>query len=439
MITRFVEIFHQLYNYYAQVISLIEVKRLLQIKVESLTKIFGERPNKARELLQQGWSKQKILAETGHMLGVNQVSFEVQRGEIFVIMGLSGSGKSTLVRLLNRLIEPTFGKIEIDGQDISTMDQDKLREVRRKKISMVFQRFALFPHRTVLENVEYGLEIQGIAAQERQIKALRALELVGLKDWAKSFPEQLSGGMQQRVGLARALANDPDILLMDEAFSALDPLIRKDMQDELLELQSSMQKTIIFITHDLDEALKIGDRIALMKDGAVVQIGTPEEILTNPVDQYVERFVEDVDMSKVLTAEHVMKRPETVTLDKGPRVALQLMKDSGVSTLYVVDKKKSLLGVVTADAVNQAKQQGCGLEQIMETNIPTVKPDTFLHDLFAVVAFSPVPVSVVDETGRLLGVVVKGSVLGGLAGRVNEENDIDLQNGSNKVEVTNAS
>ena len=433
------QILIKLYNYRHKCITQIEVKLLLQIKVESLTKIFGDKLNKARELLQQGWSKQKILNETGHTVGVNQVNFEVQRGEIFVIMGLSGSGKSTLVRLLNRLIEPTFGKIEIDGQDISAMDQEQLREVRRKKISMVFQRFALFPHRTVLANVEYGLEIQGIGPEERKNKAQQALELVGLKDWANSYPDQLSGGMQQRVGLARALANDPDILLMDEAFSALDPLIRKDMQDELLELQSTMQKTIIFITHDLDEALKIGDRIALMKDGAVVQIGTPEEILTNPVDQYVERFVEDVDMSKVLTAEHVMKRPETVTLDKGPRVALQLMKDSGVSSLYVVDKKKALLGVVTADAVAQAKQQGCGLEQIMESNIPTVKPDTLLHDLFEIVAFSPVPVSVVDDTGRLQGVVVRGAVLGGLAGRVNEEHSSNEEKVIKGVEVPNAS
>lgn len=392
---------------------------MAKIRVNNLTKIFGSKPDKALKLLQEGCSKQQILRDTGLTVGVNQASFEVNSGEIFVIMGLSGSGKSTLVRLLNRLIEPTCGSIEIDGENVVTMSKEQLREVRRKKLSMVFQRFALFPHRTVLENVAYGLEIQGLPKEERLTKAKQALELVGLAGWENSMPDQLSGGMQQRVGLARALANDPDVLLMDEAFSALDPLIRKDMQDELLELQSSMHKTIIFITHDLDEALKLGDRIALMKDGKIVQIGTPEEILTNPADEYVEKFVEDVDMSKVLHAEHIMKRPETITLDKGPRVALQLMRDSGVSSLYVVDKRKVLLGVVTADAVSQAKNEDLSLEEVMETRVPTVQPDTLLHDLFDLIAFSPVPLAVVNKENRLLGVVVRGAVLGGLAGKVN--------------------
>lgn len=392
-----------------------------KIKVENLTKVFGRQPKKALDGLAKGWSKKKILEETGLTIGVNQASFEVHTGEIFVIMGLSGSGKSTLVRLLNRLIEPTSGKVLIDGQDLVSMNPDELREVRRKKLSMVFQRFALFPHRTVQENVEYGLEVQGVEKAERAQKAAEALKLVGLGSWENHLPDELSGGMQQRVGLARALANDPDVLLMDEAFSALDPLIRKDMQDELLELQSSMQKTIIFITHDLDEALKIGDRIALMKDGAIVQVGTPEEIMTNPANEYVERFVEDVDLSKVLTAGHVMKRPETITPDKGPRVALQLMRDHGISALYVVDKKKKLLGAVTADLVSNTQSQGKTLEEIMERNIPVVSPETLLHDLFDLVAFSQVPVAVTGEQNRLLGIVVKGSVLGGLAGKVNNE------------------
>ncbi|ABO51711.1 glycine betaine/L-proline ABC transporter, ATPase subunit [Desulforamulus reducens MI-1] len=397
---------------------------MTKIKVENLIKIFGPKPNKAIELLQKGKTKQEILQETGLTVGVNQANFQVYAGEIFVIMGLSGSGKSTLVRLLNRLIEPTSGKIEIDGEDIATMSKEQLREVRRKKLSMVFQRFALFPHRTVQQNVEYGLEVQGVSPEERREKAVQSLALVGLAGWENSYPGQLSGGMQQRVGLARALANDPDVLLMDEAFSALDPLIRKDMQDELLELQSTMHKTIIFITHDLDEALKIGDRIALMKDGKIVQIGTPEEILTNPANEYVEKFVEDVDMSKVLTAEHVMKRPETITLNKGPRVALQLMKDSGVSSLYVVDSKKTLLGVVKADAVSKAKQEGLTLEEVMETDVPVVAPDTRLHDLFDIIAFSPVPLAVVNEQRRLSGVIVRGAVLGGLAGKVNQDEKI---------------
>mgnify|MGYP001064280069 FL=1 len=398
-----------------------------KIKVENLTKIFGRQPHRAFDYLKRGWSKQDILKETGLTVGVNQVSFEVEAGEIFVIMGLSGSGKSTLVRLINRLIEPTAGSILIDGEDIVRMNAEQLQQVRRKKLGMVFQKFALFPHRTVLENVEFGLEVQNIPKKEREEKAKNALALVGLSGWENSFPDQLSGGMQQRVGLARALANDPDVLLMDEAFSALDPLIRKDMQDELLELQTTMQKTILFITHDLDEALKIGDRIALMKDGAIVQIGTPEEILTNPANEYVERFVEDVDRSKVLAAEHVMKRAETITLDKGPRVALQLMKDRGVSSLYVVDKKKRLIGVIKADAVNAASREAKTLEDVMEREVPTVSAHTLLNEMFDLVAFSDVPVAVVGEQNRLLGVVVKGAVLGGLAGKVNRITPSDTE------------
>ncbi|MED4958982.1 glycine betaine/L-proline ABC transporter ATP-binding protein, partial [Paenibacillus macerans] len=281
------------------------------LRVHEVSKLFGPHAEQGIPLLKQGYTKERLLKEKGITIGVGQVSLDIREGEIFVIMGLSGSGKSTLVRMLNRLIEPTAGKILLHGQDLLKMNKSQLREVRRKSIGMVFQKFALFPHRTVLQNVEYGLEVQKVNKRERKEKALRALELVGLKGWENQYPEQLSGGMQQRVGLARALANDPEILLMDEAFSALDPLIRRDMQDELLELQEKMKKTIVFITHDLDEALRIGDRIALMKDGALVQIGTPEEMLTNPADRYVERFIEDVDLSKVLTAARVMRRPET--------------------------------------------------------------------------------------------------------------------------------
>lgn len=398
-----------------------------KITVENLTKIFGRQPGRALPLVKQGKTKGEILKETGLTLGVNQASFEVHAGEIFVIMGLSGSGKSTLVRLLNRLIEPTEGKILIDGVDIVSMNAEQLQQVRRKKLGMVFQKFALFPHRTVLENAAYGLEIQNMPKSEREQRAKESLTLVGLGGWEQSYPDQLSGGMQQRVGLARALANDPDVLLMDEAFSALDPLIRKDMQDELLELQSSMQRTIIFITHDLDEALKIGDRIALMKDGAIVQIGTPEEIMTNPANEYVERFVEDVDRSKVLSAEHVMKRAETITLDRGPSVAMQMMRDRGVSSLYVVDRKKTLLGVLTADAVNDAKLHGKTLEEVMRREVPKVGPQTLLNELFDLVAFSDIPVSVIGEHDRLLGIIVKGAVLGGLAGKVNQESTLPTE------------
>ncbi|WP_071394190.1 glycine betaine/L-proline ABC transporter ATP-binding protein ProV [Bacillus tuaregi] len=396
----------------------------IKIKVSDVTKIFGKTSKKALQLIKEGKTKDQILKETGSTVGVNRASFEVKAGEIFVIMGLSGSGKSTLVRLLNRLIEPTMGQVQIDGKDVVKMSKEELREVRRKKISMVFQKFALFPHRTVLENTEYGLEIQGVEKAERSHKALEALELVGLKGYEQQYPSQLSGGMQQRVGLARALANDPDVLLMDEAFSALDPLIRKDMQDELLGLQSTMEKTIVFITHDLDEALRIGDRIALMKDGNIVQIGTPEEILMSPANEYVERFVEDVDLSKVLTAQHVMKRAETVQVDKGPRVALKLMKDLGISSIYVVDKKQTLLGVITAKDASKAAEENQPITGFLEKDMNVVGTDTLLIDLFEKVSSSSIPVAVTDENNRLKGILIKGAVIGALTGNERYINEI---------------
>nr|AAV48565.1 OpuAA [Halobacillus trueperi] len=394
-----------------------EVRDVPIIQVENLSKIFGKNAKKATKYLDEGLSKDDILEKTGNTVGVNRASFDVEEGEIFVIMGLSGSGKSTLVRLINRLIEPTEGSVYIDGQDLAKMDSKDLREVRRQKLSMVFQRFGLFPHRTVLENAEFGLEVQGIDKNERKEKAKKSLEMVGLGGYIHQFPGQLSGGMQQRVGLARALANDPEVLLMDEAFSALDPLIRKEMQDELLELQESMKKTILFITHDLDEALRIGDRIALMKDGRIVQIGTPEEILVNPANDYVEKFVEDVDRSKVLTAENIMKRPETVDIQKhGPRTALERMRKEGLSSIYVTDAKRNLHGYVTADDVSHAvKQDADNLKGILRTDVPRVEPQTPMQEIFDIIHDSPVPVAVIQE-GKLKGVIVRGAVLAALAG-----------------------
>ncbi|WP_138419778.1 quaternary amine ABC transporter ATP-binding protein [Aquibacillus sediminis] len=395
------------------------------IKVDGLSKVFGKNTKEALKLLDQGKSKEEILKETGCTVGVNRASFEVEAGEVFVIMGLSGSGKSTLVRLLNRLIEPTEGSVIVDKEDLATVDKETLRRVRREKMSMVFQKFALFPHRTILENTEFGLEIQGVDKETRSKKSKESLELVGLGNYIHQYPEQLSGGMQQRVGLARALANDPDVLLMDEAFSALDPLIRKDMQDELLDLQESMQKTIIFITHDLDEALRIGDRIALMKDGSIVQIGSPEEILVNPANDYVEKFVEDVDRSKVLTAENIMKRPETINIEKhGPRVALERMKDEGLSSIYVTDRKRNLKGYVLADDVSEARKNNISdLSEILKTDVPTVTKDTPMHDIFEIIHDSHVPIAVVED-GKLLGILVRGAVIGALAG----EGEVNLEN-----------
>ncbi|WP_276328184.1 quaternary amine ABC transporter ATP-binding protein [Evansella clarkii] len=389
---------------------------MAKIKVEKLTKVFGKRPKQAMKMLDGNMTKKEILAETGMTVGVNQASFEVEDGEIFVIMGLSGSGKSTLVRLLNRLIDPTAGNVWVDNEDLAQMDAKQLRDVRRKKMSMVFQKFGLFPFRTILDNVEYGLEVQNIEKEQRRKKAMESLELVGLKGYEDQYPDQLSGGMQQRVGLARALANDPEVLLMDEAFSALDPLIRKDMQDELLDLQTTMKKTIIFITHDLDEALRIGDRIALMKDGSIVQIGTPEEILMNPANDYVEKFVEDVDRSKVLTAQHIMKRPETVNIDKhGPRVALERMREEGISSIFAVDSSRNLKGYITADDASEArKNQVSDLKEILRNEVPTVDRETPMNDIFNIIHDTPVPVAV-TENGKLVGIIVRGAVIAALA------------------------
>lgn len=381
--------------------------------VKNLYKVFGPNPRRGLELIKKGLDKEEILRETGLTVGVNDANFSVEQGEVFVIMGLSGSGKSTLVRCLNRLIEPTQGKIVLDGQDILKLKARELREVRRKKMSMVFQNFGLLPNRTVLANTEYGLEVQGIEASSRREKAAEALELVGLGGYEDSYPNQLSGGMKQRVGLARALANDPEILLMDEAFSALDPLIRTDMQDELLELQARMHKTIIFITHDLDEALKLGDRIMLMKNGRTVQTGTAEEILTHPADDYVRRFVQGVNRSEILTARDIMVKPwTTLSINQGPRLALKEMKEHGTEFVFVLDQQRRLAGAVLIDDVSRALKQGeRNLRDILQAEINTVSPDAVISDLIPLTINTQVPVAVVDANRRLQGVVVKGSVL----------------------------
>jgi glycine betaine/proline transport system ATP-binding protein len=388
-----------------------------KIKIENLYKIFGHHPERAIEMLNQGKSKDDILEKTKLGVGVAGVSFHVEPGEILVIMGLSGSGKSTLVRCINRLIEPTAGTVTVDGIDVTALSKKELRHFRQKHFGMVFQNFALFPHRTVLGNVEYGLEIQGIEKEARTQQSMKALEQVGLKGWETSFPAQLSGGMQQRVGLARALALDADIMLMDEAFSALDPLIRKDMQDELLDLQEKVQKTIVFISHDLDEAIKLGDRIVLMKDGLIVQQGTAEEILTNPANDYVARFVEDVDMTKVITAESVMINRAELAYAKtdGPKSALRKMKKAGISSIFV-SKDKQLEGIVTAeDAAEAARRGERTLESIIIRDIECVAPDTPAIELFPLLADNRFPLAVVSDDNHLLGVIVKGSLLAGLA------------------------
>lgn len=392
-----------------------------KVKVEHLTKIFGKKQQQALAMIKENRDKNEIVEQTGATVGVYDASFEVEEGEIFVIMGLSGSGKSTMIRLLNRLIDPTSGEIYIDGENIAQMDKEALREVRRHKINMVFQNFGLFPHRTILENTEYGLEVRGVPKVERQSLAEQALDNSGLLTFKDQYPNQLSGGMQQRVGLARALANDPEILLMDEAFSALDPLIRREMQDELLDLQANVQKTIIFITHDLNEALRIGDRIALMKDGQIMQIGTGEEILTHPANQYVRDFVEDVDRSKVLTAQNIMVPALTTNIEvDGPNVALNRMRKEEVSMLLAVDRKRKLKGSLTADKAREARKNNLELKDVIDKNVRRIPKDMLVTDIFNLIFDSPAPLAVV-EGDRLVGVVIRGSVLEALADTETEE------------------
>ncbi|HGC6576109.1 TPA: glycine betaine/L-proline ABC transporter ATP-binding protein, partial [Streptococcus pyogenes] len=363
------------------------------LEVKHLSKIFGKKQKAALEMVKTGKNKSEIFKKTGATVGVYDASFEVKKGEIFVIMGLSGSGKSTLVRMLNRLIEPSAGSILLEGKDISTMSADQLREVRRHDINMVFQSFALFPHKTILENTEFGLELRGVPKEERQRLAEKALDNSGLLDFKDQYPNQLSGGMQQRVGLARALANSPKILLMDEAFSALDPLIRREMQDELLDLQDSMKQTIIFISHDLNEALRIGDRIALMKDGQIMQIGTGEEILTNPANDFVREFVEDVDRSKVLTAQNIMIKPLTTTVElDGPQVALNRMHNEEVSMLMATNRRRQLVGSLTADAAIEARKKGLPLSEVIDRDVRTVSKDTIITDILPLIYDSSAPI-----------------------------------------------
>lgn len=393
-----------------------------KLEVKHLTKIFGKRQKQALEMVQQAKSKTEILEKTGATVGVYDVNFEVQAGEIFVIMGLSGSGKSTLIRLLNRLIDPTSGDIYIDGQDVAKMNEEELRDVRRHKLNMVFQNFGLFPHRTILENTEFGLEVRGVDKEERTRLAEQALDNAGLLSFKDQYPDQLSGGMQQRVGLARALANNPDILLMDEAFSALDPLIRREMQDELLDLQAEHERTIIFITHDLNEALRIGDRIAIMADGQIMQIGTGEEILTNPANDFVREFVEDVDRSKVLTAQNIMTTPLTTNIDiDGPTVALNRMKKEEVSMLLAVDRKRHLKGSLTAESARDARKEHQALAEVIDKNVRKVTQETLITDIFPLIYDSPAPLAVVDDKDKLVGVIIKGRVIEALANTTESE------------------
>ncbi len=378
------------------------------IEVKDLYKIFGANPKKVLPLISKGMTKQEIKKNTGCTVAINGASFNIEAKETFVVMGLSGSGKSTFIRCLNRLIKPTFGKILVDGEDVVKMSSDKLRELRRYKMSMVFQNFGLLPNRNVLRNVEFGLELGGEEKNSMREKAMNAVKLVGLEGFEYSLTSELSGGMQQRVGLARALANDPEILLMDEAFSALDPLIRSQMQDELIELQSNMHKTIIFITHDLDEALKIGDRIAILGPyGKVRQIGTPEEILSDPADSYVKEFVQNVDRTKVITAGSIMRKSPSLNSAKdGPKTALHLMEKTGESYAYLVDSDRILLGIIyIEDVIELKKKKEKDLSSIVKRDFFTTTRDTSIYDLLGTAFESKTPIVVIKENSRFEGII----------------------------------
>jgi glycine betaine/proline transport system ATP-binding protein len=385
-----------------------------KIEVKQVSKIFGSKGSKVLETLGKQFDKQEVMQQTGHVVGVHDANFMVNTGEIFVIIGLSGSGKSTLIRCLNLLHRPTAGSIEIDGEDICEYNRDQLRELRRKKIAMVFQNFALLPHKNVIDNVSFGLRVRGENRQDSRKKALEMIEMVGLAGYENEPIQSLSGGMKQRVGLARALANDPEILLMDEAFSALDPIVRRDMQYELLNLQQKLQKTIVFITHDIQEAFKIGDRVAIMKDSKIVQVGTPEEILTSPANEYVERFITGVDKTQVLSVRSIMHLPGClVQLRDGPKLALQEMRMNGVSSAFVMDQSLRFKGIVNLQDTLQAIKDKQPLESILVHDVIEVEPSTTVSDLVPLAQKSPYPIAV-TENGRLLGIVTKSAILGSI-------------------------
>lgn len=394
----------------------------IKISCRGLSKIFGPDPMSAQRALNAGMSKADVLEQTGHVVAVNDVSFDVRQGEIFVIMGLSGSGKSTLIRCISRLIEPTQGEIIVDGEDVMAMSKERLRELRRHKMSMVFQHFGLFPHRRIIDNVAYGLEIQGLDKEMRVSRATEVLKLVGLAGWENHFPHELSGGMQQRVGLARALAVDPEFLLCDEPFSALDPLIRREMQDELISLQKLVRKSIIFITHDFLEALKLGDHICIMKDGEFVQVGTPEQIVAHPVDDYVREFAKDVPRSKVLTAGSVMLPCQVVTAEGATvEAALETLQAHQSRYAFAVGENERYAGMLSQSQLEQAAADAAaraGPALRYRVDVSPVAPDISLERLIPLMVSAEGPLPVVDGDARLLGYVDRRSVMLAIAGEM---------------------
>ncbi|MEG3619659.1 glycine betaine/L-proline ABC transporter ATP-binding protein [Magnetovibrio sp. PR-2] len=394
------------------------------IKVENLYKVFGSDPQAVMPKVLDGMGKDELLAETGHTLGLKDINLDIKKGEIFVIMGLSGSGKSTLIRHFNRLIDPTQGAILVDGIDVMDLGQTELENFRRHKMSMVFQRFGLLPHRSVIDNVAFGLQVQNIPKDERNAKAREWLNTVGLEGYEDQYPSQLSGGQQQRVGLARALCTDPEVLLMDEAFSALDPLIRSGMQDQLMELQDKLRKTIVFITHDLDEALRLGDRIAILKDGVLSQVGRPEEILLNPADDYVEAFVRDVNRARVLSVDVLMKPPQCRLTTANIDEALKKMRgwDEDYGYVFHDDEYQGVVTQDTLEEVCETPEPNPPLHEVCEEG-PTLQPDTALQDALPAALESDYPVPVLDEDGEYQGTICKQDMVEVLANSNEDDTD----------------
>ena len=402
-----------------------------KIEIKDLYLIFGNEKQKALKMLKKDKSKEEILKDTGCTVGVKDANLSINEGEFFVIMGLSGSGKSTLLRCINRLIRPTAGQVLVNGVDISKISEKELLQVRRKELAMVFQNFGLLPHRSVLSNIAFGLELQGVKKEEREKKAMESMKLVGLKGYENQMVGDLSGGMQQRVGLARALANNPEVLLMDEAFSALDPLIRVQMQDELLALQSKMKKTIVFITHDLSEAIKLGDRIAIMKDGEVVQVGTPEEILTDPANDYVTRFTESVDRGRVVTASSIMlTQPIVVRIRKdGPEAIIRKMREKRLYALPVIGADEQFLGEIRLKDVLRLRKEGArDISSIVMKEVPSVLESMTVEDMLPLLPKVQQALPVVDENNRLKGVVSTSAIIIEMTGKDQKEIEEIIQN-----------
>ena len=408
----------------------------ITVAVSGLWKVFGPNADEIINSERRTATKQYLLEQTNCVMAVRDASFEVRRGEIFVIMGLSGSGKSTLIRCLLRLIEPTLGKIIINGEDICGYDDEQLMELRRHTTGMVFQYFGLFPHRNVLDNVAYGLKVRGMSKEERYVRAREVIDMVGLNGWEDYYPATLSGGMQQRVGIARALAIDPDILLMDEPFSGLDPLIRRQMQDQLIELQAQVQKTILFVTHDLDEALKLGSHIAIMKDGDIIQIGTPEEVIVSPGDAYVQKFVQDASAAKVVTANFIMEQPNILLYEwEGPKAAMHMLMTAKITHAFLVARGNRYLGLVTLERlVELFRSKGRSLKEALQTNVPTCTPDTVIEDLLPLAVSTEFPIPVVDDSGKLLGEIHNSTIILSLIQEKGAEEEEVVTNGETTIE-----